>query len=236
MTRRRYRDLSVALCALSRTVVGTAPLAARDNPLPAGQAAYDVIPVKAMDDLVAQRIRAGDKLAISVFGESELSRTDYVVDSTGFVQVPLIGQVIAAGVSPEELRAEIARRLGARFIRDPQVSVSITERAKARFAVEGQVEDPGVYEADATTTLLAAIAQAGSPNRVAKNSEVMVFRVIDGRRLGARFDLDQIRSGRADDPQIIGGDTVVVGYSGSKGFWRDVRETAPLLNLFYVVR
>jgi polysaccharide export outer membrane protein len=159
-----------------------------------------------------------------------------LVDSTGFVQVPLIGQVIAAGVSPEELRAEITRRLGARFIRDPQVSVSITERAKARFAVEGQVEDPGVYEADATTTLLAAIAQAGSPNRVAKNSEVMVFRVIDGRRLGARFDLDQIRSGRADDPQIIGGDTVVVGYSGSKGFWRDVRETAPLLNLFYVVR
>jgi len=236
MTRRRYRDLSVALCALILAGAGAAPLAARDNPLPAGQAAYDVIPVKAMDDLVAQRIRAGDKLAISVFGESDLSRTDYVVDSTGFVQVPLIGQVIAAGVSPEELRAEIARRLGARFIRDPQVSVSITERAKARFAVEGQVEDPGVYEADATTTLLAAIAQAGSPNRVAKNSEVMVFRVIDGRRLGARFDLDQIRSGRADDPQIIGGDTVVVGYSGSKGFWRDVRETAPLLNLFYVVR
>jgi len=236
MTRRRYRDLSVALCALILAGAGAAPLAARDNPLPAGQAAYDVIPVKAMDDLVAQRIRAGDKLAISVFGESDLSRTDYMVDSTGFVQVPLIGQVIAAGVSPEELRAEIARRLGARFIRDPQVSVSITERAKARFAVEGQVEDPGVYEADATTTLLAAIAQAGSPNRVAKNSEVMVFRVIDGRRLGARFDLDQIRSGRADDPQIIGGDTVVVGYSGSKGFWRDVRETAPLLNLFYVVR
>ncbi len=236
MTRRRYRDLAVALCALTLAGTVAAPVTARDNPLPAGQAAYDVIPVRAMDELVAQRIRTGDKLAISVFGESELSRNDYVVDSTGFVQVPLIGQVIAAGVSPEELRAEITRRLGARFIRDPQVSVSITERARARFAVEGQVEDPGVYEADATTTLLAAIAQAGSPNRVAKNSEVMVFRVINGRRMGARFDIDQIRSGRADDPQIIGGDTVVVGYSGSKGFWRDVRETAPLLNLFYLVR
>lgn len=235
MTRRRFRGLSAGLCAFAIAVTA-APLAARDNPLPSGQAAYDVIPVKAMDELVAQRIRSGDKLAISVFGEPELSRTDYIVDSTGFVQVPLIGQVIAAGVTPEELRAEVTRRLGARFIRDPQVSVSLTERARARFAVEGQVEDPGVYEADATTTLLAAIAQAGSPNRVAKNNEVMVFRVIDGRRLGARFDIDQIRSGRADDPQIIGGDTIVVGYSGSKGFWRDVRETAPLLNLFYLVR
>lgn len=233
MLSRRIRVLSLALLASS--VIG-APAGARPSPLPSGPAAYDVIPVKAMDEIIAQRIRANDKLAISVFGEPELTRDDYVVDGSGFLQVPLIGQIIAAGVSPEELRAEIARRLGVRFIRDPQVSVTLKERAKAQFAVEGSVEKPGVYEADVTTTLLAAIAQAGSPNRVAKHSEVMVFRIIDGRRMGARFDIDQIRSGQADDPQIIGGDTVVVGYSGSKGFWRDVRETAPLLNLFYLLR
>jgi len=212
MKGRRRRDLFMALYAVMALGAATGPAIARNTDLPSGPAAYDVIPVRAMDDLVAQRIRTGDKLAINVFGESELSRADYLVDSSGFVQVPLIGQVIAAGVSPEELRAEIARRLGARYIRDPQVSVGIAERARARFAVEGQVEHPGVYEADATTTLLAAIAQAGSPNRVARNSEVMVFRVINGRRMGARFDIDQIRSGRADDPQIIGGDTIVVGY------------------------
>lgn len=228
----RYAGLGL----LALGLLGAAPLAARSAPLPSGAAAYRVIPVRAMDEIVAQRIRSGDKLAIAVFGEPELSRIDYVVDSSGFIQVPLVGQIIAAGVSPEELRSELARRLGARFIRDPQVSVAITERAKARFAVEGQVEHPGVYEADATTTLLAALAQAGSPNRVANNSEVMIFRVIDGHRMGARFALDQIRRGQADDPQIIGGDTVVVGYSRSKGFWRDVRETAPLLNLFYLLR
>lgn len=236
MKRRRFRVLSSALLACSLAGLGAPPLGAQASPLPSGTAAYDVIPVKAMDEIVAQRIRANDKLAISVFGEPELTREDYVVDGSGFLQVPLIGQIIAAGVSPDELRAEITRRLGARFIRDPQVSVTLIERAKARFAVEGSVEDPGVYEADPTTTLLAAIAQAGSPNRVAKHSEVMVFRVIDGRRLGARFDIGQIRAGLADDPQIIGGDTIVVGYSGSKGFWRDVRETAPLLNLFYLLR
>lgn len=233
MERRRNRVLSLIVLAFG---LSSMPLGANPSPLPSGQAAYEVIPVKAMDEIIAQRIRANDKLAISVFGEPELTRDDYVVDGSGFLQVPLIGQIIAAGVSPDELRAEITRRLGARFIRDPQVSVTLTERAKARFAVEGQVEDPGIYEADPATTLLAAIAQAGSPNRVAKHSEVMVFRIIDGRRMGARFDIDQIRAGRADDPQIIGGDTVVVGYSGSKGFWRDVRETAPLLNLFYLIR
>lgn len=236
MKRWRGRVLLVTLYACSLSGFSTAGLASQATELPSGTAAYDVIPVKAMDEMIAQRIRPGDKLAISVFGEPELTRNDYIVDASGFVQVPLIGQIIATGVTTEELRAEIARRLGLRFIRDPQVSVALMERAKARFAVEGQVEDPGVYEAEATTTLLAAIAQAGSPSRVAKNSEVMVFRIIDGRRLGARFDLDQIRTGKADDPQIIGGDTIVVGYSRSKGFWRDVRETAPLLNLFYLLR
>lgn len=236
MERRRNRALAFALFACTLSGLGASALGAQALPLPSGPAAYEVIPVKAMDEMVAQRIRPGDKLSISVFGEPELSRNDYIVDGSGFLQVPLIGQVIASGVTPEELRLEVARRLGARFIRDPQVSVALVERAKARFAVEGQVEDPGVYEAEATTTLLAAIAQAGSPSRTAKNSEVMVFRILDGRRMGARFDIDQIRTGKADDPQIIGGDTVVVGYSRSKGFWRDVRETAPLLNLFYLVR
>lgn len=236
MERRRNRALAFALFACTLSGLDASALGAQALPLPSGPAAYEVIPVKAMDEMVAQRIRPGDKLSISVFGEPELSRNDYIVDGSGFLQVPLIGQVIASGVTPEELRLEVARRLGARFIRDPQVSVALVERAKARFAVEGQVEDPGVYEAEATTTLLAAIAQAGSPSRTAKNSEVMVFRILDGRRMGARFDIDQIRTGKADDPQIIGGDTVVVGYSRSKGFWRDVRETAPLLNLFYLVR
>lgn len=212
------------------------PAAAKPNTLPSGQAAYETIPVRAMDDLVAQQIRPGDTLSIRVFGEPELSKDDYVVDASGFVQVPLAGQVIAGGSSPEELRIELARRLGARYIRDPQVSVTVSERAKSNFAVEGQVEEPGVYEADSGTTLLAAIARAKSPTRTARLDEVLVFRNVDGQRMGARFDLADVRAGRAADPQIIGGDTIVVGYSGAKGFWRDVRETAPLLNLFYIFK
>jgi polysaccharide export outer membrane protein len=228
--------LARSALTLALGLIAASPTLAQPNTLPSGTAAYDVIPVKVMDEMVSQRIRPGDKLAIRVFSEPELSKDDYVVDGSGFLQVPLVGQLPAAGSSPEDLRLDLTRRLAQRFIRDPQVSVTIAERAKANFAVEGQVEKPGVYEADASTTLLAALAQAGSPNRTARHDEIMVFRVIDGKRLGARFNIDDIRHGRADDPQIIGGDTVVVGYSRSKGFWRDVRETAPILNLFYLIR
>jgi len=204
--------------------------------LPHGASAYETIPVKAMEALINQQIRPGDRLAIRVFGEPELTRDDYLVDASGFVQVPLAGQVIAGGVSPEGLRAELVRRLGQRFIRDPQVSVLVTERARSTFAVEGEVREPGVYEADSSTTLLAALAQAKSPSKTAQLDEILVFRMIDGQRLGARFDLRDIRAGRAADPQIIGGDTIVVGYSPGKGAFQDFLAAAPLLNLFYIFR
>lgn len=206
------------------------------SPLPRGTAAYEAIPVKAMDELLAQRIGAGDRLNIRVFAEPELSSPDYRVDASGFLQMPLVGQIIAAGVSPDELRQEISRRLAARFIRDPQVSVAVAERARASYAVEGEVKEPGIFEADLSTTLLAALAKAKSPTPVARLDEILVFREIAGKRVGARFDLKEIRSGRAADPQIVGGDTIVVGYSSTKGAFRDFVLTAPLLNLFYIFK
>lgn len=204
--------------------------------LPSGSAAYETIPVKAMDEIVAQQIRPGDRLSVRVFGEPELTADNYRVEATGFVQIPLVGQLVAAGNSPEQLRVEITRRLAARFVRDPQVSVVIYERATMNVAVEGQVEKPGVYEIDSSTTLLGALALAQSPDEDAKLDEVMVFRVIDGKRVGGRFDVRDIRAGRADDPQIIGGDTVVVGFDPVKGVWHDFLKTAPLFNLFYIFK
>lgn len=210
---------------------GSGPIA-----LPSGAAAYETIPVKAMDEMVAQRIRVGDHLSIRVFGEKELTSEDYVVDASGMLQMPLAGQVIASGISPEELGKEIARRLGTRFIRNPQVTVAVASRAKSTFAIEGEVREPGVYEIEDSLTLLGALARAKSPTTVAKLDEILVFRELDGQRTGARFDLRDVRAGRAPDPQIIGGDTVVVGFSSTKGTWRDILLTAPLLNLFYIFR
>jgi polysaccharide export outer membrane protein len=204
----------------------------RLSPLPSGEQAYATIPEFSRSETEAQRLRPGDRLAIRVFGEPELTSEQYRVDAAGFLQVPLIGEMIAAGLTPEELRRELTRRLGARFIRDPQVSVAVAESTKTRFAVEGHVEQPGVYEADSTTTLLSALAQARSPNKTARLDEIVVFRMINGQRAGARFDLRDIRAGISPDPQILPGDTIVVGYSQVKGAFRDFLEAAPIISIF----
>lgn len=208
--------------------------AARPSALPANEQAYAVIPVVARDEAEAQRVRAGDRLSVRVFGEPELSSDQYRVDAAGYFQMPLVGELIAAGQSPSELRAEIARRLAARFIREPQVSVAVAEAAKTKFTVEGQVAQPGVFDATPGSTLLSAIAQAQSPTKVARLDEVLVFRTVDGKRMGARFNLADVRSGQAPDPQILPGDTIVVGFSAAKGAFRDFLQVAPLFSLFTI--
>jgi polysaccharide export outer membrane protein len=205
---------------------------AAPSPLPDGAAAYQAIPEHADNGEDIERLQPGDRIRIQVLGEPELTSENYRIDSTGYLQMPLIGDLIAGGQTARELRAEIARRLGARFIKDPQVAVTILDRPRSTFTVEGDVENPGIYEATARSTLLTALAQAKSPTKTAKLSEIMVFRVINGRRAGGRFNLKDIRTGRAPDPQILAGDTIVVANSAAKSTWRDFLAAAPLFNIF----
>lgn len=221
----RYRgaaalSLAVAACA------GPRPQ------LPAGQAAYGVIPAPGGAAVQDYRIGALDELSISVFREPDLSLPRQRVDAAGNLLFPLIGAVHAGGRTTEELSAEIARRLDARFVRNPQVTVAVVSSQTQRVTVEGSVAAPGVYEIGGTATLLEAIARAQSPTGVARLDQVVVFRTVEGQRMGAVFDLRRIRTGLDPDPRILGGDTVVVGYSQIKGTFRDFLSAAPLLAIF----
>ena len=203
--------------------------------MPSGPAAYTAIPVKVIDHSIGT-IAPGDRLAIKVFGEPELTSDQYLVDAAGIVEMPLIGDVQAAGHSVEAIRDEVARRLGARFVRDPQVAVSLAQHHREVFTVEGQVKEPGRYEVASDMTLLGAIATAKGTGVNARINEVIVIRDIDGQHLAARFNIDDIRLARAPDPQIISGDKIVVGYSARKGAWHDFLQAAPLFNIFYVLK
>jgi len=206
------------------------------SPLPEGAAAYSVIPERVETGDQLELIQPGDRLAIRVFGEPELTGDNYYVDSNGYVQVPLVGEVIAAGQSARALSLELQRRLGARFVRDPSVTVALMERVAATFTVEGDVNSPGTFTVAPSTTLLSAMAQAKSPTKTALTHDVIVFRTINGQRTGGRFDLVAIRRGRAPDPQILAGDTVVVVNSAAKSAWRDALAALPLLNTFILLR
>lgn len=201
--------------------------------LPARDAAYAIIPP--IDRAVAPKqyqIVPGDIVSLSVFGEPDLTLEKLPVDDAGFIQVPLIGTVKVATLTPAEASTLIASRLGAQFLRNPDVTLNVVEQTGQTVSVEGQVAKAGSYPVDSQTTLLGAIALAQSPTRIAKLDEVVIFRTINNQRLAARFDLSRVRAGRDPDPQILGGDVVVVGFSQAKSIYRDILVAAPLFNVF----
>lgn len=201
--------------------------------LPTRDAAYAVIPpIDKATPPTEYLIVPGDVVSLSVFGEPDLTFEKLPVDDAGFIQVPLAGAVHVATLTPAQASTLIATKLGARYLRNPDVTLNVIEQTGQMVTVEGQVMKAGAYPVDGQTTLLGAIALAQSPTRIAKLDEVVVFRTVNNQRMAARFDVSRIRAGRDPDPQILGGDVVVVGFSQAKSIYRDFLTAAPLFNVF----
>jgi polysaccharide export outer membrane protein len=176
----------------------------------------------------AYRIGAFDKLAVNVFGVPELSMT-VQADASGRISLPLAGVIEAAGHTPEELASEIAGRLRARYIRDPQVTVNLEETVSQVVTIDGQVAQPGLYPVIGRMTLMRAIATARGTTEFARLSDVVVFRTVGDQRYAALYNLQAIRRGAYPDPEIYADDVVVVGDSPARRLFRELLQAAPLL-------
>lgn len=217
--------LALGLCACAERNIGPA--------LSQGPASYErVPPADPARPAPEYRIGALDRLRITVFQEKDLSFEEIVVDSAGNLSMPLIGLVQAAGQTAPELARELERRYGANYLVNPQVTISVQSSVSQNVTVQGEVKKPGVYEIKGPTTLLQAISLAEGETNVAALNQVVVFRTIGGKRMGAVFDVGSIRRGEADDPALLGSDQVIVGYANARGLWRDTLTAAPLLNAF----
>ena len=200
--------------------------------LPTGEAAYRVLEPAIAEQAGGYRLHAGDVVTINVFQEPDLTVEEVAIDSAGQLYLPLIGEVNAGGRTQTQLSQDIERAYANGYLRSPRVAVIVKQTLSNTVSVEGEVEQPGVYPIQPGYTLLTAMALAQSPTRTAKLDQVLVFRTVNGERLGARFDLTDIRSGTTPDPQILPGDVVVVGFSAVRGVYRDFLEAAPIFNVF----
>lgn len=165
------------------------------------------------------RIGPQDMLSISVSQVGELTR-DFQVDTGGKLLLPLVGEVQAAGRTPAQLSDDIAAELKKKYMKDPQVLVSVKEAQSQKVTVDGAVTQPGVYPLVGPTTLMQAVTLAhGADPKIANTHRVAIFRTIRGQRQSAFYDLAQIRRGAAVDPPVYGNDIIVVDTSGSKNFF-----------------
>jgi polysaccharide export outer membrane protein len=181
----------------------------------------------------AYRIGPLDVLEVSVFKVPDLSRTVQVAD-TGTINLPLVGEVPASGRTAQEIERDLTKRLGDKYLQSPQVNVYVKEYNSQRVTVDGSVKKPGVYPIRGDATLLQLIASAEGFTETAE-TEVAIFRNVDGKRSVAKFDVDEIRAGNIKDPQVVQGDVIIVSNSAAKSAYYQLLKVLPMTNLFWAV-
>ncbi len=119
----------------------------------------------------------GDRLRIFVYGQPNLSR-GYTVDHGGDITVPLIGRVHARGRTTRNLQFAIRDRLGAEYVRDPQVTVDVQQNRP--FFILGEVRNAGAFPYVSGMTVETAVAIAGGYSERASTRSFRITRRING--------------------------------------------------------
>ncbi|MBX5483732.1 MAG: polysaccharide biosynthesis/export family protein [Myxococcaceae bacterium] len=154
------------------------------------------------------RIGREDVLDVSVWRDPDLSRV-VPVRPDGFISLPMVGEVLAAGKTPKELEAEIRERLRA-IVQEPKVTVIVHEVNASRVYVTGEVAHPGAFPMRGRVTLLQALALAGGFTDFADKSALMVIRR-DGKGVPVNYaDLITLDDKERANVWLGPGDTVVV--------------------------
>ncbi|MFB1484798.1 polysaccharide biosynthesis/export family protein [Corallococcus sp. RDP092CA] len=153
------------------------------------------------------RIGREDVLDVSVWRDQELSRT-VPVRPDGFISVPMVGEVQAAGKTPTEL-AELLKTGLQPYVQEPRVTVIVREVNSSRVFVTGEVAHPGAYPLRGRVSLLQAIALAGGFTDFANSDGIVVIRT-DGKGGQIPVRYSDLVSPDGESVILRPGDTVVV--------------------------
>ena len=155
----------------------------------------------------------GDGVKINVWKNPDMS-AEAVVRPDGTISLPLLGEIHAAGRSPNDVQIEIAHKLTT-YVKDESatVTVAVTAINSYRFLVLGNVDRGGTFTANHYTTVSEAVALAGGPNKFADPESIVIIRPVPGgqpRRIP--IDYTAILNGThpEEDLALLPGDTVYI--------------------------
>ncbi len=158
---------------------------------------------------VAYLIGPEDILDIQVWKNAELSRT-VPVRPDGKVSLPLVNDIQAAGLTPNQLREQLAARL-AEYVPGPEVSVIVREVHSVKVAVMGAVRVPGRYEVKSPATVLELIAQAQGLTDFAAREDIVVIRQNGTTTTRIPFNYRKVANGSGPDNFFVrAGDIIFV--------------------------
>lgn len=192
---------TAAILLFAALILAPAPPAEAQAPAPARG------PEQVEGDYV---IGPGDVLQIFVWKEPDLTR-DVTVRVDGKITVPLLGDLTAAGRTPQQLGADLGKALG-RFLSSPQVTLGVSQANSSRFYVMGQVNTPGVFPLAGRVSVLQGLALAGGLREFAKADGIQIIRVSQGTQTFVPVNYKKLEDGRDISQNILlrPGDTILV--------------------------
>ena len=169
--------------------------------------------VTSAPDLVIPRnyvIGTDDLLAVVYWRDKEMS-TDARVRPDGRISIPLINEVMAAGLTPEELQKKITEE-SKRFMEDASITVVVREILSLRVFITGEVNKPGPYPITSTTTVMQLISMAGGLREYANAKNIMIMRKEGEKQTSFKFNYKEVAAGKnlKQNVDLKPGDTVVV--------------------------
>jgi polysaccharide biosynthesis/export protein len=155
------------------------------------------------------RLGPGDKLRVEVYGEPQLSQA-LQVRPDGKITLTLIGDVVAAGRTPLELRDALTTSLK-QYMNSPAITVIVQDAIANQIDVVGEVASPGQQVLLGPVTILQAISRAGGLKEFAKAGSIYILRP-DGKGVPQRYDAQykDALKGKVAPIVLQPGDTVVV--------------------------
>jgi len=193
-------DSTISRQPVPSTPSSTSPAPSRATPRTTAAAA----PWTAQD----YKLGAGDKLRVEVYKQEQLSQS-LQVRPDGKITLPLLGDIMAAGRTPLELRDVLATQFK-EYVNNPVVTVIVQDAIAAQITVIGEVRSQGPQVLNGSVNVLQALARAGGPGEFAKKNDIRILRP-NGRGTDTiAVDYKGMLKGTVEPIYLQPGDTIVV--------------------------
>jgi polysaccharide export outer membrane protein len=188
---------------------------------PASATPSQVPPGQAMPTQVsppADYVIGTDDVLIVMFRREKDMSAEVVVRPDGRITLPILNDIQAAGLTPDQLRARVTEE-ARRIVEDPTVTVMVKQINSRKVFITGQVSRPGAYPFGTRMTVVQLIAVAGGLTEFAKAKDIVIIRDTSGPtgRPGARpttfrFNYDEVQKlkNMTSNIDLRPGDTVIV--------------------------
>ncbi len=151
-----------------------------------------------------------DVLQLVFWREKDMS-AEVTVRPDGMISVPLVNEVTAAGLTPEQLRERIMTE-ARRYTQDPTVTVVVKQINSRRVFITGEVAKPGPYPLTGPMSVLQLISLAGGLQDFADAGNIRIMRKENGKPVSYKFDYKSVMKGKnlQTNIDLKPGDTLVV--------------------------